>query len=375
MIEGESGLKAKSPPHLYPRYITSQKLLRWKTGQESHIFTSDEPDGSRGHQHQKVWADELAAWHSFEPWDNLKMGLRIGTNPQICVTTTPRRLKLLRQILAKANTAVTRGRTVDNAANLAAEALEELLDSYANTELGRQELDGELLDDCEGAYWDQELINELRILEKNLPPLVRVVIGVDPAITNNSRSDHVGIVVVGLGIDGHVYVLADLSCKASPGQWASLIIKAYREFGADKCIVETNRGGDLLAHTLRIMDADAILNIDEINSQEDKPGRAEPVSALYSQKVRRAHHVGTMKLLEDEMTDWDPRISKYSPNRIDALVFAVVELIPNLRPSRPISQRVDPRKEIYLPARKSVWTPSKGPGRFWQALSALGFAA
>ena len=356
MIFGESGIIQKAPAYLRPRYIVSKKQLEWPTGAISPVFTSDEPDAARGHQHEKIWADELAAWIDLETWDQLLMGLRIGAAPQAIVTTTPRRMKLLRELLKDVTTAVTRGRTFDNAANLSQKFLQRMELLYGGTELGRQELDGEVLEDKVGAYWTQDLIDRLRV--NSHPELTRIVIGVDPAVTNNKRSDRIGIVVVGLGKDGHLYVLADLSMKGSPGQWVDTVLAAYRRYGANLIVAETNRGGDLIEHCIRVAAERGgwAPQISTMNSQEGKGGRAEPVSTMYEKGL--VHHVGKHPELEDEQCDWDPTLSKYSPNALDALVFACTELMPSLLPHLPELHTVQaPDLSIYEAERPSLWLP------------------
>lgn len=360
MIEGESGIIAKAPPYLRPKYVVSKKQLVWPNGAVSLVYTSDEPDAARGDQHEKIWADELAAWIDMSTWDHLLMGLRIGRCPQVAVTTTPRRMKLLRDLLKDATTAVTRGATMDNRANLHPTFVQRMLDLYDGTELGKQELYGEVLEDRSGAFWTLDRINELRV--RTHPALTRVVVGVDPAITNNRRSDRIGIVVVGLGVDGHLYVLADRSLKASPAGWAAEVLAAYTRFGASLISAETNRGGDLIEHTLRqAAEKDGLsINVDTMNSQEGKGGRAEPVSAMYERGL--VHHVGTHKELEDEMCDWDPQESRYSPNAVDALVFAATELRPNTTPHRNITAMAEPEEDTYSVNRSGLWLPERERG-------------
>lgn len=381
MIEGESGIIARAPPDLKPKYMTSLKELHWPAtadhpnGRISLCFSADEPDQGRGPQSEALWCDELAAWGNEKLWHNLFMACRIGDKPQILVTTTGRRSKFLKALTLKKGTHLTRGHTLDNRGNLAPRAVAEMLEAYEGTELGRQELGGDILDDKTGAYWELDSIP--RILRCDLPALEKVVIGLDPAITNNRRSDLVGIVVVGIGYDGIMYVLEDLSRRAGPAEWADLVLGAYIRHRAQKVLAESNRGGDLIEHTLREAAAGRNLevHIETMNSQEGKSGRAEPVSTMYAKG--RVKHVGNdLAELEDEMTDWIPSETPWSPNRIDALCFACNDLSPNFGAGFE-SVRVEPGPGHYGPAsltktksgllvpRPETARPRKG-GKFWR---------
>lgn len=354
MIEGESGIMARSHPDNRPLYIVSRRELRWPSGQIAKIYSADEPDQLRGPQHERAWADELAAWSSFEAWDDLLMGLRLGPKPQVVVTTTPRRLKILRDLRAQATTVVTQGRTVENRANLSAKFLAVMDERYGGTRLGRQELEGELLDELEGALWSQSLIDACQ-WKGPTPELKRVIVGVDPSITSKRSSDETGIVAAGLGVDEDIYVLRDDSCRARPAQWAERVRATCKDVGATAVVLETNRGGETCEEVLRAAFGDCPIRVITLNSQQGKAGRAEPVSALYEKG--RVRHVPGLTHLEDEMVSWQPQVARVSPNRIDALVFAVNELLPGSTIWRPeLSAVAEIEASAYRVERHGSWS-------------------
>ncbi len=351
MVEGESGFLRICPPWFRPDYEASKRRLTWPNGAIITLYSAEQPDKLRGPEHDFGWADEFCTYKSPEAWDNFLMGLRLGLHPQAMVTTTPRPTKELRDLLKDPTVVVTRGRTLDNAANLAPTFLRKILAKFEGTRLGRQELDGEILEDIEGAYWSYGQLDALRVNEH--PHLVRVVVGVDPAVTSpgrNRNADEVGIVVVGLGDDGVCYVLADYSLAGTPGEWAREVITAWSSHQADCIVVETNRGGELVAHTIRTACSGGVSpRILDLNSQEGKHGRAEPYVGLYEQSQVR--HVGYLAKLEDEMCSWVPAHTRVSPNRVDALVFALAELVPFKAAPQPTSVRVAPTAGHYAPRR------------------------
>lgn len=325
-IEGESGVLAVSPPWFRPRYIPSKCQLIWPNGVIAHTYTADEPDNLRGPQHGAAWADEVAAWRYEDAWDQLMFGLRLGTNPQCVVTTTPRPTALIKSIMALASTVTTHGSTYDNAANLAKSFLEQIVSRYEGTRLGRQELYGEVLDDNPGALWTREMIENGRV--KKHPRLVRIVVAVDPAVTANQDSDDTGIGAAGLGCDGEVYVLEDATEEmATPHKWGSAVVACFDRHQADKVVAEVNQGGDLVEANIRAQRHSIPLT--KVHASRGKQLRAEPVAALYEQG--KIHHVGLFPKLEDEMCEWNPTDSKArSPNRVDWLVYAVTELLPDI---------------------------------------------
>ncbi|HXE88769.1 MAG TPA: terminase family protein [Hyphomicrobiaceae bacterium] len=318
MVEGESGLLAISPPHWRPTYEPSKRRLTWPNGVMATTYSADEPDRLRGPQHGAGWADEVGTWKHAETWDMLQFGMRLGTDPRQVVTTTPRPIKLLRDLIAQPSTVITRGATYENAENLAPAFLEQIVARYAGTRLGRQELQGELLDDLEGALWQRSRFDE----RKPAPDLQRVVVAVDPAATSGAASDETGIVVAGVGIDGLGYILADRSCRLSPDGWARRAIAAYDEFGADRVVVEVNNGGEMVSQTLQTIRP--TLPITAVHASRGKQARAEPVAALYEQG--RVWHTAPFDLLEDQLCGWTPA-SGQSPDRLDALVWALTDLL------------------------------------------------
>lgn len=321
MIEGESGVLAICPKHERPRYLAHKRQLVWPNGSKSLIFTADEPDRLRGKQHTKLWADEVAAWRYPESWDQAKFGLRLGDNPQAVLTTTPKPTRLIREIVADAGSRVTTGSTYENRGNLAGAFIDAIVKKYEGTRLGRQELDAEILDDNPGALWKRDQIEACRVAKP--PELKRVVVAVDPAASNNPDSDETGIVVVGLGHDKKGYVLADMSTRGTPEEWAQAVIKAYREHKVDRIIAEANNGGQMVEAVIRTADRNA--SYKAVHASRGKVTRAEPVSALYEQG--RMHHVGCFPTLEDQMCEYDPKTSRFSPDRMDALVWAATELL------------------------------------------------
>lgn len=327
MIEGESGILAVCPHDERPEYKSSQRKLVWPNGATSLIFTADEPERLRGKQHGAIWADELAAWRYAESWAQAKFGLRLGANPRACITTTPRPTKLVRSIAADAETVISKGTTYDNRTNLPAKYFKTIITAYEGTRLGRQELMAEILDDNPNALWQRDRVDELRV--NLVPPLKRIVVGVDPAVTSNAQSDLTGIVVVALGVDNHGYVLQDGSLKASPDRWAQAVIELYRKWSADRIVAEVNNGGDLVEAVIRTVDLNA--SYKAVRAAKGKITRAEPIAALYEQG--RIHHVGSFGALEDEMCDYDPALvmrtsttTAKSPDRMDALVWGFTEL-------------------------------------------------
>lgn len=319
MIEGESGILAICPKDERPQYIGRQ--LRWPNGAKSLIFTADEPDRLRGKQHMKFWADELCAWRYPESWDQASFGLRIGDQPQCIVTTTPKPTKELKALIADPTTFVTKGVTDDNYQNLSPVFINKIISKYRGTRLGRQELSAEILDDNPGALWKRKDIEDLRVLKH--PELKRIVVAIDPATTSNPDSDETGIVVAGLGVDNHGYVLDDVTLRGTPEEWSQRAVTAYHFHSADRIIGETNNGGEMIETVIRMKDKN--VSYKAVHASRGKITRAEPISALYEQK--KVHHVGCFPELEDQMCDYDPKTAKYSPDRMDALVWALTELM------------------------------------------------
>ncbi|PAY05450.1 ATP-binding protein [Bradyrhizobium sp. UFLA03-84] len=327
MVEGPAGLLAVSSPWCRPTYEPSKRRLTWPNGAIASTFSSEEADRLRGPQHDLAWCDELGAWNSASAaWDMLMFGLRLGRHPRWLVTTTPKPIKLLRELLARQDVVTVRGSTFDNSANLAGPFLEAIRKRYEGTRLGRQELNAELLNDVPGALWQLEWLDRDRV-SKAPEDLCRIVVAVDPAVSNNEGSDETGIVVAALGQNGDGYVLADLSGRCAPHEWAAKAVTAYRQFKADRIVIEANQGGAMAEETLRVQDRNA--SIKKVHASRGKVTRAEPVSALYEQ--RKVHHVGTFTALEDQLTsftsDFDRSSAGFSPDRLDALVWALTELM------------------------------------------------
>lgn len=340
-IEGDSGLISVLPREAVRTWNRSLGELILVNGTRYKTFSADEPERLRGPQHNRAWGDELAAWRYPEAWDQLMFGLRLGQNPQAVVTTTPKPTTLVKSLVAASTSLVTRGSTFDNAANLAPSALAILKLRYEGTRLGRQELEAEILGDLPGALWSLSNLDAYRLREA--PPLGRIVVAVDPAVTATEASDEHGIIVAGIAEQRGI-VLEDASLSGSPNEWARRVVSLYRSWNADAIVIEVNQGGDMVAHTIRTIDPN--VKIKEVRASRGKHVRAEPIAALYEQG--RVAHVGSFPALEAQMTQMTA--SGYegegSPDRVDALVWAMTELFPSMvRPS------VDPGK-YAIPARK-----------------------
>jgi phage terminase large subunit-like protein len=322
IVEGESGLLAVCPPWNRPLYEPSKRRLTWPNGAIATTYSADEPERLRGPQHDSAYCDEIGSWRYPDAWDMLMFGLRLGDDPRVLVTATPRPTKLFRSILKAPTTVTTGGSTYENRDNLAPQFFEQIVARYEGTRLGRQEIEAELLEDVVGALWQLDRIEALRLAE--LPPgvtLARVVVAIDPATTSTEGSDETGIVVAAKGSDGRGYVLADRSLRGSPDAWARAAVDAAHEFRADRVVAEANNGGDMVELTLRTVDRS--LPYRKVWASRGKQTRAEPVAALYEQG--RCHHLGAFPELEAQMTGWVP--GQPSPDRMDALVWSLSELL------------------------------------------------
>lgn len=325
MVEGNSGILRVAPPDFRPQYEPSKRRLTFPNGAIATTFAGEDPEQLRGPNHDLAWVDELAKFrYDQETWDQLQFTMRLGTRPLTLITTTPRPTKLIRELIKDPDTRVTTGSTYENSDNLAPAFLKAVEGRYAGTRLGRQELDAELLEDVEGALWTLAQIEALRVRPAELPPMKRVVVGVDPSGT--ATGDECGIVVAGLGHDGLGYVLADFSLQASPAEWAARAVQAYHDHLADRIVAEANFGGDMVEITIRSVDRR--VSYKKVTASRGKLVRAEPVAALYEQQKIR--HAGAFPELENEMTNWVP--GEASPNRMDALVWALTELMLGNRP-------------------------------------------
>lgn len=331
LVEGQSGILAVCPDWNRPIYESSKRRITWPNGAIATTYSADEPERLRGPQHDAAACDELAAWRYPEAWDMLQFGLRLGDDPRCVVATTPKPVKLLKELLAREgkDIVVTRGSTYENKANLARKFLETIVTKYEGTRLGRQELLAELLTDVPNALWQRSKIDELRV--GKAPELQRIVVAIDPAAKSTEGSDETGIIVAGLAKNGHGYLLDDLSGHYQPLGWARKAIWAYQHYKADRIIAEINNGGEMVEATLRSVDK--TVSYKAVHATRGKVIRAEPIAAFYEQG--KVHHVGNFPQLEDqlcEMTlDFDRTAAGYSPDRLDAAVWAMTELMPGNR--------------------------------------------
>ncbi len=330
MVFGDSGIIACSPPDRVPEWQATRKQLRWANGAVAQVFSAHEPEALRGPQFDCAWVDELAKWKKADDtWSMLQFGLRLGDNPQQCVTTTPRDVAILKEIMQRDSTVMTSAPTEANRANLADSFLAEVRNRYAGTRLGRQELDGVLVEDTEGALWTSDLLERGRV--DTPPTLDRIVVAIDPPVTGHAGSDECGIVVVGVVTRGdpkdwEAFVLEDATVTAaSPLAWAHAAVAAKDRHNADRLVAEVNQGGDLVQTVLNQIDP--MLPFRAVRAQKGKAARAEPVAALYEQG--RVHHCRGLGDLEDQMCRMTTRgyDGKGSPDRLDALVWAITELM------------------------------------------------
>ena len=331
MVEGASGLLAIHPPEMRPRFEPTRRQLTWANGAIAQIFSAAEPEGLRGPQFDAAWCDELAKWkRAAEVWDMLQFSLRLGERPQALVTTTPRAIPLLRRIMADPATFVSHAPTARNAANLAPSFLGEMSQRYGGTRLGRQELEGELIEDDPDALFNRGMIEKSRLAQAPAPAMARIVVAVDPPASVGSRANACGIICAGLGQDGRAYVLDDCSVKgATPAGWARKAVALYHARGASRVVAEVNQGGAMVEAVLREIDPN--VSFRAVHASKGKQARAEPVAALYEQG--RVSHVGSFPELEDEMC---ARIeTTKSPDRLDAMVWAITDLM--------LRQRLEPR--------------------------------
>ena len=335
LVEGTSGLLAIHPSAFRPKFEASKRRLTWPNGAIATLYNATEPDQLRGPQHDAAWCDELAKWrYARETWDMLQFGLRLGENPRQVVTTTPRPIPIVRDLLARDGQGVslTRGTTYDNRANLAQNFFETIVKHYEGTRLGRQELNAELVDDVAGSLWTRANLDRNRVASGNpLPTMQRVVVGIDPAAkasADGDRTSETGIVVTGLGDDGRGYVLDDLSCRLSPRGWAAKAIAAFDRYEADALVVEINQGGAMVETVLRAERAG--LPLRQVRASRGKTVRAEPIAALYEQG--RVSHAGAFPALEDQMVLFTPFGIEGSgaADRVDALVWALSDLFPRM---------------------------------------------
>jgi phage terminase large subunit-like protein len=330
MVRGPAGLLSIAPPGDYPDYQPSNRRVVWKNGAEALMFSAEEPDRLRGPQFAAGWCDEISSWsYPDDTWSNFLFGLRLGKNPRAVITTTPRPIKLVRELIADPQCRVSRTSSYANRAHLAPAFFSKIIARYEGTRLGRQEIYAELLDDVPGALWTRDNLERDRLpFGTKLPEMARIVIGLDPAVTSGEDSDETGIIVCAKDYQGQAYVLADRSGHYQPTEWAREAVAQYHhpDRPADRIIAEINNGGEMVEHTLRMVDPG--VPVKTVHASRGKVIRAEPISALYEKG--RVHHVGFFPLLEDSMTsftvDYDRSVNG-SPDRIDALVWALTELL------------------------------------------------
>ena len=321
MVEGESGILTISPDGFMPLYEPSKRRLTWPNGSIATLYSAEEPNRLRGPQHHYAWCDELASWKYPATWDMLLFGLRLGQNPQAVITTTPRPIQIIKDLMKDPRCVVTGGSTYENADNLAPTFITSIVQKYEGTRLGRQELNAEILDDNPGALWHRDVIENLRV--QKAPQMVRIVVGVDPAVSGGEESDETGIIVDGIAANGHGYTLADYTIRGSPLEWARAVVRAFHEWKADRVIGEVNNGGDLVEANLRTVDRN--IPFKSVHATRGKAIRAEPIAALYEQG--KWHHLGAFPQLEDQLCEWMPNEpNQKSPDRLDAHVWAAVEL-------------------------------------------------
>ncbi len=331
MIEGESGLRRCSSTAFRPIFSTSRRRLEWPNGAAAYIFSSEDPDSLRGPQFERAWCDEFCSWtHVEQTWDMLRFGLRLGPAPRTVVTTTPRSIAPLRDMLNDPSTVTSRARTADNLL-LPGSFLKEIERRYGGTLLGRQELDGELIEDPAGALWVRSQV--MQAYDAYPPTLERIIVAVDPPASVGAKAAECGIVVAGLARRAgaaHAWVLADRSIQGvRPEAWASAVMRAYEDFDADQIVAEANQGGEMVRTVLSLANADAPVKL--VHASRGKHVRATPVAALYEQG--RVHHAGRFPVLEDQMCAFGANgfANAKSPDRVDALVWAITSLVLDMK--------------------------------------------
>jgi phage terminase large subunit-like protein len=324
MIEGVSGLMEIHERHERPIWMPSRKRLEWSNGAVAQVFSAEDPESLRGPQFSCAWSDEMAKWrHAEAAFDMLQFGLRLGSQPRQMITTTPRPTALLKRLMGDPTTVTTRAATVVNAFNLAPTFLQSVMGRYAGTRLGRQELDGEIIEDRPDALWSRALLEQCRV--RDAPPMQRIVVAVDPPVSSGKRADACGIVAAGIAEDGIVYVMADDTVSSvTPTAWANKAIALWRRLQADALVVEVNQGGEMVRSVIN--EVDHTVPVTPVRALRGKWLRAEPVATLYEQG--RVKHAGSFAALEDEMCDFASSglSSGHSPDRLDAMVWAVASL-------------------------------------------------
>lgn len=336
MVHGESGIlnacwsgdKTNDGKLLgLPVWSPTKRTMSWKNGAQVQFFSAEEPERLRGPQFEAAWCDELCSWNRDRAtWDMLQFTLRLGKHPQICITTTPKPTKLIRDIIKNPRSVITSGTTYENSANLAPTFLTAIASSYEGTRMGRQELYAEILDEASGALWTRDVLAQCEVdIEDKVEfanTLARVVVSIDPAITSNAESDMTGIVVAGIDFNGCSFILEDATERLTPEGWAYKAVSLYEKYGADRIVAEVNQGGDMVRDTIHAVNDTVPVRM--VRASRGKYARAEPVSALYERdKVR---HARGLDELENQMVQWEPLGSIGSPDRLDTLVWAITDL-------------------------------------------------
>ncbi|CAO5682650.1 MAG: hypothetical protein HEEMFOPI_00772 [Holosporales bacterium] len=320
MIKGESGIESITPPKDRPKFNASTNTLHWPCGAMAYIIGATTPEKLRGPQFDAAWVDELAKFKDGESlWNQLMLGLRLGDNPRCIVTTTPKPTEMIKRLMNDPLTYITRGTTFENKENLAPFYMNHIIKQFESTRLGAQELYGQLLTEHEGALWQRSMIRYC------LPQKAfkRVVVAIDPAATHHEKSDETGIVVAGLTEDNLVFILNDLSGKLSPHDWGQRAVKAYKDHEADRIVAEINKGGDMVERIVKSIDPH--VSYKSVRATRGKNIRAEPIAALYEQN--RVFHTKPLLQLEEQLCEYIPGKTSKSPDRLDALVWAVTELL------------------------------------------------
>ena len=326
MVEGDSGIIAASPPDFMPIYQPTRRRLIWPDGSMAQTFSGDEPGQLRGPQFHYAWVDELAKYtYPDETWDNLELGLRLGEEPQVIVTTTPRPIPIVINLYDDPMNVVTTGSSYENISNLAPKYIQRVIKKYEGTRLGQQELHAQILRDVPGALWSMDLIGMTRVRPESVPEIVRYVVAVDPAVSSSENSNETGIVVIGKGVNGDGYVFRDASGEYTATEWARTAAREYHHWKAGRVIGEVNNGGDLVKVNIHAYDPD--VHFRAVTATRSKGTRAEPIAGLYEQG--RMHHVGNFPDLEAQMTliTRDEYLGPGSPDRLDALVWGAHDIM------------------------------------------------
>jgi predicted phage terminase large subunit-like protein len=320
MIFGQSGIMNIYPKADRPTYNHKNKSLQWANGTTAQVFSAHAVEKLRGPQFDFAWIDELAKFRNAQDvWDQLQLCLRLGTHPRCVITTTPRPMDLIKNLMNEPSTHITRGTTFDNAANLAQSYIDQIKKQYAGTSIGAQELYAEILSQTQGALWNRDMIRYC----DNYGDFTRIVIGIDPAATHTDKSDETGIVVAGLTEDGTVYVLNEVSGKYSPFEWGNIAVELYHKHQADRIVAEINKGGDMVERVIKSIDPK--VSFKSVRATRGKTLRAEPIAALYEQK--KVFHSRPLTLLEKQLCEYTAHNTSKSPDRLDALVWTITELV------------------------------------------------